>query len=71
MPGGRYRNQFWFPSADPDVALCLGIHGQLLYLNRRAQVVVAKLSSWPTPQDPEKFLSTFYAFDAIANELTT
>ena len=70
MPGGRYRNQFWFPSADPDVALCLGIHGQLLYLNRRAQVAAAKLSSWPTPQDAEKFLSTFYAFDAIANELT-
>ncbi len=70
MPGGMYRNQFWFPSADPDVALCLGIHGQMIYINRRAQVVAAKVSSWPTPQDADKLFSTLYAFDAIANALT-
>jgi CubicO group peptidase (beta-lactamase class C family) len=69
MPGGMYRNQFWFPSADPDVALCLGIHGQMIYLNRRAGVVGAKLSSWPTPQDPNLLYSTLDAFEAIAQEL--
>ena len=69
MPGGMYRNQFWFPSSDPDVALCLGIHGQMIYVNRRAQVVAAKVSSWPTPQDPDKLFSTLHAFDAISNAL--
>ena len=69
MAGGMYRNQYWFPSADPDVALCLGIHGQMIYLNRRALVVAVKLSSWPTPQDPEMLFATIDAFDAVAREL--
>jgi len=69
MPGGMYRNQYWFPSADPDVALCLGIHGQMVYLNRREDLVAVKVSSWPTPQDPDKLFSTLDAFDAVAREL--
>lgn len=69
MPGGMYRNQYWFPSADPDVALCLGIHGQMVYLNRRESLVAAKVSSWPTPQDADKLFATLDAFDAVAREL--
>jgi CubicO group peptidase (beta-lactamase class C family) len=70
MPGGMYRNQFWFPSPDPDVLLCLGIHGQMIYVNRRAEVVAAKLSSWPTPQDAAMLFATIDAFDSAANELS-
>lgn len=70
MPGGMYRNQCWFPSADPDVLLCLGIHGQMLYVNRRAQVVAAKLSSWAAPQDAARLFETLDAFDAVARELS-
>jgi CubicO group peptidase (beta-lactamase class C family) len=66
MPGGMYRNQFWFPYADRDVLLCLGIHGQLVYVNRSAGVVGVKLSSWPTPQDAWKLFSTLRAFDAMS-----
>lgn len=69
MPGGMYRNQCWFPSADPDVLLCLGIHGQMLYVNRRAEVVAAKLSSWASPQDAARLFATLDAFDAVAREL--
>jgi CubicO group peptidase (beta-lactamase class C family) len=69
MPGGMYRNQFWFPSADPDVALCLGIHGQMIYMNRRSGVVAAKLSSWPTPQNPTMLFATIDAFDAVSREV--
>lgn len=66
MPGGMYRNGFWFPRAGSDVMLALGIHGQMVYINRRAGVVAAKVSAWPTPQDGEKLLSTLLAFDAAA-----
>jgi CubicO group peptidase (beta-lactamase class C family) len=69
MPGGMYRNQLWFPSARRDVLLALGIHGQMIYVNRTAGVVAAKLSSWPTPQDPAKLLGTIAAFDAVAASL--
>jgi CubicO group peptidase (beta-lactamase class C family) len=66
MPGGMYRNQFWFPYAHRDVFLALGIHGQMIYLNRARGVVGVKLSSWPTPQDTWALFSTLAAFDAIA-----
>jgi CubicO group peptidase (beta-lactamase class C family) len=70
MPGGLYRNQFWIPNAARPVLLCLGIHGQMVYVNRGARVVAAKLSSWPTPQDAWKLFSTVSAFDAISTEVT-
>jgi len=66
MPGGMYRNQFWIPYPGPDVLLCLGIHGQMIYINRPAQLVGVKLSSWPLPQDAWKYFATMAAFDAIA-----
>jgi hypothetical protein len=66
MPGGMYRNQFWFPYPDRDTLLCLGIHGQMIYINRAAQIVAAKLSSWPLPQDGAKLFATLRAFDAVS-----
>ena len=69
MPRGMYRNQMWFPYAGDEVMLALGIHGQMIYINRPAQVVGVKLSSWPHPQDAAKLFSTLRAFDAIAAAL--
>lgn len=70
MPGGMYRNAFWFPYPGSDVFLALGIHGQMIYVNRPARVVAAKLSTWPTPQDGEKLLWTVRAFDAVARAVS-
>jgi CubicO group peptidase (beta-lactamase class C family) len=69
MPGGMYRNQFWLPYPDRDVLLCLGIHGQMVYINPVTGVVAAKLSSWPEPQHAGKLFSTLRAFDAISSAL--
>ncbi len=69
MPGGMYRNQIWFPYEGNDVLLCLGIHGQMIYINRPAQMVGVKLSSWPLPQDAAKLFATLRAFDSIAATL--
>ena len=71
MRGGMYRNQFWFPWPDRQVLLCLGIHGQMIYVDRATGLVGVKLSSWPTPQDSWKLFSTLAAFDAISAEMTT
>ena len=69
MPGGFYRNQFWIPDGERPVLLCLGIHGQMIYVNRAARVVAAKLSSWPLPQDAWKLFATVAAFDAISADV--
>ena len=69
MPGGMYRNQCWFPYAGDNVLVCLGIHGQMIYINRAANLVAAKLSSWPLPQDATKLFPTIAAFDEVAAAL--
>ncbi|RGE20307.1 serine hydrolase [Leucobacter sp. wl10] len=66
MPGGMYRNGFWFPGESADVMLALGIHGQMIYVNRATGVVGVKVSSWPTPQDAEKLFWTVRAFEAAS-----
>jgi CubicO group peptidase (beta-lactamase class C family) len=67
FPGGWYRGQFWFrPGPHGNVLLCLGIHGQMVYVGRRARTVCVKLSSWPDAQHPAYLQDTLRAFDAIA-----
>lgn len=66
MPGGMYRNGFWFPGESSDVMLALGIHGQMIYINRATGTVAAKVSSWPTPQNPEQLFWTVRAFEAAS-----
>jgi CubicO group peptidase (beta-lactamase class C family) len=69
MPGGMYRNQFWVPYPAAGVLLCLGIHGQMVYVDTAADVVGVKLSRWPVPQDPVMLTATLCAFDAITRRL--
>jgi CubicO group peptidase (beta-lactamase class C family) len=68
MPGGMYRNQMWFPYPGSNVVLCLGMCGQMIYVNRAAEVVAAKLSTQPHSHEPH-MLDTLRAFDAVAHEL--
>jgi CubicO group peptidase (beta-lactamase class C family) len=70
LPGGWYRNQFWFvPREHGDVLLCLGIHGQMLYVSPGTGTVAAKLSSWPDAQSPAMLHDTLRAFDAVGAAL--
>ena len=69
MPGGMYRNQVWFPYPGNNVVLCQGMCGQMIYLNRAAGLVAAKLSTQPDSGDPRMLSDTLRAFDAVASEL--
>lgn len=70
LPGGWYRNQFWFyRRADgTPIQLCLGIHGQLIYIDRAADLVIVKMSSWPDAQNVTFLVDTLRACAAIADE---
>ena len=68
LPGGMYRNQMWFPYPGSNVMLCLGMCGQMIYVNRSAEMVAAKLSTQPHSHEPH-MLDTLRAFDAVAYEL--
>ena len=66
MPGGMYRNQFWVPFPDQEVLLCLGIHGQMIYIDLPRRFVGVKLSSWPYPQDGALFGNTLALMRTLA-----
>ncbi|ORW69181.1 serine hydrolase domain-containing protein [Mycobacterium saskatchewanense] len=68
LPGGMYRNQMWFPYPGSDIVLCLGMCGQMIYINRAAEMVAAKVSAQPHSQEPH-MLDTLRAFDSVASEL--
>jgi CubicO group peptidase (beta-lactamase class C family) len=69
LPGGMYRNQVWLPYSGSGVALCLGMCGQMIYINRAADMVAAKLSTQPHSHEPH-MLDTLRAFDTAAHELS-
>ena len=70
LPGGWYRNQFWFVPTQRGTALvCLGIHGQMVYVQRATRTVGVKLSSWPDPQNTAYLIDTLRAFGAIGARL--
>jgi CubicO group peptidase (beta-lactamase class C family) len=65
LTGGWYRNQFWFiPGLLGDLQVCLGIHGQMVLVDRATRTVSVKFSSWPSAQEPVYLLDTVRAFVA-------
>ena len=66
LPDGWYRNQFWFvPNRLGTALVCLGIHGQMVYVDRVTRTVGVKLSSWPKAQNTAYLVDTLRAFGAI------
>lgn len=66
----HYRNQVWVKDADNEQMLALGIHGQIIYMNKPAEVVIVKLSTQPEQVNVEMFQDAFSAMDAIAAALS-
>lgn len=70
MPGCHYRSKWYTDLEDPHRPyMGLGIHGQFLFVDPVAGVVIAKHSSHPTPVDEGYFNDTERAFTAIAHAL--
>ncbi len=69
MDGWHYRNQVWVADSRRGVMLAIGIHGQVVYMDKTSDVVVVKLSSQPESVDLEVYLDTFAAMSALAGAL--
>lgn len=70
LPGGWYRNHFWvIPGMSGDVQLCIGIYGQLVFVEHATRTVAVKLSSWPWAQYGSALVDTVRAFSAVGREL--
>jgi hypothetical protein len=66
LPQGRYRNKWYQTGTGNGAFFALGIHGQWLYVDPRAEMVIAKFSSQPHAIVDEAKNLNLALFDAIA-----
>jgi CubicO group peptidase (beta-lactamase class C family) len=66
LPDGRYRNKWYQTGNTSGAFFALGIHGQYLYVDPAAEMVVAKFSSQPEPVNNDLKRLNLALFDALA-----
>ena len=66
LPQGRYRNKWYQTGAGNGAFFALGIHGQWLYVDPRAEMVIAKFSSQPDAIVDDAKTLNLALFEAIA-----
>jgi CubicO group peptidase (beta-lactamase class C family) len=69
LPNGRYRSQWYMIGNDSGAYCAIGIHGQWIYIDPKAEMVIAKLSSQPLPLEDATDHLLLSAFAAIAAAL--
>jgi CubicO group peptidase (beta-lactamase class C family) len=71
-PHYGYANQWWtLGSGSFNAFTALGIHGQYLFVDPSAHVVIVKCSAWPTQDDPARDRETVIALRRIADHFAT
>jgi len=65
LPQGRYRSQWYLTGNDHGAYCAIGIHGQWLYIDPKASLVIAKLSSQALPVDDPMDHRLLRAFEAL------
>ena len=68
LPNGHYTNQVR-ADRESDEIMCIGIHGQTIYIHRSKQLVCVKLSSHPYPTDLGLWGATYRALRALAAQI--
>lgn len=67
LEGGSYRSQWWHRASGQTMAV--GIHGQAIYVDPKAQMVIARFASYPVASNRVINATTLPAYDAIAAAL--
>jgi hypothetical protein len=69
FPHARYRSKWYMMGDAHDAGFGIGIHGQTVYVDRVAGMVIAKLSTHPRSLDGKLFDDMFRGYAAIGHHL--
>ncbi|MFZ6707865.1 serine hydrolase domain-containing protein [Undibacterium sp. TC9W] len=69
LPGYSYRNMWWVGHNSHQTIEARGIHGQRIYIDPVAEMVIVKFSSHPIAANGATDPVTYRAFQALANHL--
>jgi CubicO group peptidase (beta-lactamase class C family) len=69
LPGWSYRDMWWVSHDDHGVFEARGIHGQAIYIDPKAEMVIARFASFPLAANAHLDPTTLPAFRALAEHL--
>ena len=69
LPGWSYRDMWWVSNDDHGVYAARGIHGQAIYIDPKAEMVIARFASHPLAANAHNDPTTLPAFRALADHL--
>ena len=71
IPGGSYTSQWWVFHNDNGAFAARGVHGQTIYVDPTARMVLVRLSSFPQAQNGFIDPTSLPAYQAVADHLIT
>lgn len=69
-PGGSYRSQFWIPGDERGSFYAAGAHGQYVWMDATADIVIAKLSTLPEEADINSWSEHIAFFGTLCRTLS-
>ena len=69
LPGWSYRNMWWVSNNAHGAYVARGIHGQLIYVDPKAEMVIARFASHPIAANSRIDPTSLPAFSAMAEHL--
>jgi len=69
LPGWSYRNMWWVSHNEHGAYSARGIHGQTIYIDPKAEMVIARYASNPVPSNPFNDPVSLPAYHALARHL--
>ena len=69
LPGWSYRNQWWVSHNDHGAYMARGIHGQAIYIDPKAEMVIARFASHPVAGNVAIDPTSIPAYEALGRLL--
>lgn len=69
LPGWSYRSMWWVSHNEHGAYTARGIHGQAIYVDPKAEMVIARVASFPMPNNPFNDPTSLPAYHAVAKHL--
>jgi CubicO group peptidase (beta-lactamase class C family) len=69
LPGWSYRNMWWVSNNEHGAYSARGIHGQAIYIDPKAEMVIARFASHPMPNNSFNDPNSLPAYMALAKHL--
>jgi CubicO group peptidase (beta-lactamase class C family) len=71
LQGWSYRNMWWVSHNDHGAYMARGVHGQCVYVDPKAEMVIARFASFPQAANAFNDPTSLPAYDALARHLMT